>query len=751
MQQVGVHLLQSNAEFDNEYTYLVDESLIEKGEIIRGSFVDVPFGTRKSVELAVVSSIGGKYIPGSVEYTVKEISGVSDIRPPLSKIEMEAAYEMSKRYYCPLGPCVKCFVPPKASKGRPVSYAHLIISPAEVDELAQNGTLKNISHIKALELLKDGREKVSEIVRIVGCTKYAIDTLAKKGYIKIEKAPDINGKINADKIESSMPTYNEHVLNEEQKNVFDFVVNLIQKNKYSESLIHGVTGSGKTEIYMQLISKVIRENGSAILLVPEISLTPQMTAHFNNRFGDKVAVLHSRLSDTQRNLQWQRIKNAEVSVAIGARSAIFAPFENLKLIILDEEHEASYSSEESMPHYHAAEIAEIIAQKHNAAVIYGSATPKIETFYRAINKEINYLPLKKRANQGSMPEIIIEDMLEARRNGRVHENGIFSKRLVSELEKNLKQGKQSMIFVHRRGYSGQLMCRSCGKTMKCSRCDLPLTYHERGNRLICHHCGRTAPAPLNCPICNGKDFDKRGIGTQRVVEELKNILPGVNILRMDTDTTSVKDGHENILKAFAAHEADILVGTQMIAKGHDFPDVTLVGIISADSLVNMPDFKAQERAFQLLTQMAGRAGRADTSGKVIIQAYNVDDYAITSASKHDYEEFYRNEILVRENLNNPPFSSLGIIRISGIQDRETYGFSYELCGKIKELGIHDLEVCGPARADVPKVNNKYRWIINLKAAERSIIIDALERLFTDKKYKRKLKGNISMTINFIGR
>ncbi len=751
MQQVGVHLLQSNAELDNEYTYLVDESLIEKGEIIRGSFVDVQFGARKKLETAFISSIGDKYIPEKAKYKMKEITAVSNIRPPLTPLELEIAEEMSKRFFCPIGMCVKCLVPPKAPKGRSVNYARLSLSQDEADELIQSGKLKNISQIRIIENLKISRQRVLDLTRDVGCTSAVVKNLEKKGYLVIEKGHDTENVLTEGNIQSSLPTYNEHILNDEQRQVFDFVKNLIQKGEFSEGLLHGVTGSGKTEIYMQLISYVIKNNGSAILLVPEISLTPQMTAHFNNRFGNKVAVLHSRLSDAQRNIQWQRIKNSEVSVAIGARSAIFAPFDNLKLIILDEEHEPSYNSEESMPHYHAAEVAEIIAKRFNATVIYGSATPKIETYYRAINKEIHYLPLKKRASNSKLPQVIVENMTEARINGEISKDEIFTQKLKEHIRNNLDEKRQSMIFVHRRGYSGQLLCMGCGKTMKCSLCSLPLTYHERGNRLICHHCGRTAPAPVACPFCQSENFEKKGIGTQRVADELSRIFPNAKILRMDTDTTSVKGGHENILRAFAGGEADILVGTQMIAKGHDFPNVTLVGIISADSLVNMPDFRAQERAFQLFTQMAGRAGRGSSLGKVIIQAYNVDDYSITSASCHNYEEFYKNEIIVRENLNYPPFSALGIVRFAGIDDREVYSIANEFCGKMKKLDIEGLEILGPARADIPKVNNKYRWIITLKAKKRQMIIDALENVAYSKELLKKLKNNTSMSINFIGR
>lgn len=756
MRQVGIHLLQSNTEFDIEYTYLVEEALIQNGLILRGSFVDVPFGYRKQPQTGVVWRIGDLYEPesgGSGKY--KEVIGVSRIRPPLEEYEMKLAEHMRKFYFCSLGECVRCMVPPEAPKGRQVKYAKLCVSTQAAREAASSGRLRNISQIRILERLAEGDCPVSDLAKNAGCGASVVDTLARKGYLLVEKrfpsAEEAQAKRAALQAVSALPTYDEHVLNREQKQAYDFVMDLIRKQSFAECLLHGVTGSGKTELYMQLISETAANGGDALLLVPEISLTPQMTAHFHHRFGKNVAVLHSRLSDGERNQQWNDIQNGKVSIAIGARSAIFAPFRNLKLIILDEEQEPSYRSEDAAPRYHAAEIAEAIGKIRGAVVLYGSATPRVETFYRAAAHDIFYLPLTKRANRAALPEIILEDLREARESGTANFFSVFGGKLRTALEENYEKGKQAMLFVHRRGYAKQMVCETCGRIMKCGKCNIPMTYHEQGNRLICHYCGRTAPAPATCPFCGGTRFERHGTGTQRVTEELQKMFPHAEILRMDTDTTSGKDGHEKILSSFAAGRARFLVGTQMIAKGHDFPNVTLVGIIAADGLINMPDYRAEERAFQLFTQMAGRAGRGSSAGKVIIQAYNTDDYAITAASRHSYDEFYRNEIVVRETLHYPPFAALCVLRFSGEDDRAVYGTAAAACCRLRQLQDSAVEVLGPARAEMPKLNNKYRWVITLKGRHREELTTFLARWTDHGKMLKKIRGRTSLSISFDGR
>lgn len=756
MRQVGIHLLQSNTEFDIEYTYLVDETLIRNGQIIRGSFVDVPFGSRKQLQTGVVWTVGDPYFPGNEgNNKLKAIAGISGIRPPLADYEMALAEQMKDLYFCSLGACVRCMIPPEAPKGRQVKYARLCVSPQAADEAAASGALRNIRQIRILDRLKEGGCPVSELARTAGCGTGVVETLAKKGYLSIEKryptAEEIEEKKETQRRVSALPTYDRHILNDEQQQAYDFITGLLARKTFAECLVHGVTGSGKTELYMQLISETVARGGDALLLVPEISLTPQMTAHFTHRFGNNIAVLHSRLSDGERNLQWNKIKNGDVSVAIGARSAIFAPFRNLRLMILDEEHEPSYRSEDAAPRYHAAEIAETIGRIRGSVVLYGSATPRVETFYRAAAHQIHYVPLTKRANRAVLPEMILEDMREARESGAADFFSVFGGQLRSALEENYKNGKQAMLFVHRRGYAKQMLCKSCGSIMKCGKCNLPMTYHEQGNRLICHYCGRTAPAPPACPLCGSTHFERSGTGTQKVADELQRLFPEAEILRMDADTTSGKDGHEKILSSFAAGKAAFLVGTQMIAKGHDFPNVTLVGILSADSLINMPDYKAEERAFQLFTQMAGRAGRGEDVGKVVIQAYHTDDYAITAACRHDYGEFYQNEITIRRNLCYPPFSAMCMLRFSGGDDKETYASAAAACADMRKQQNAAVEILGPARAELPKLNNKYRWIITLKGERRKELTAFLAHWTDHGKMLKKIRGRANLSILFDGR
>jgi len=514
---------------------------------------------------------------------------------------------------------------------------------------------------------------------------------------------------------------------------------MLDSGKFGEALIQGVTGSGKTEVYLQLISYVLNRGGNAIVLVPEISLTPQMISRFKGRFGDRVAILHSRLGDSERRRQWRLAHEGLVSIVVGARSAVFAPFDKVDLIILDEEQETSYKSENN-PRYHAAEIAKQRCQMDNGVVIYGSATPSIETFYNAKQGVIEYFTLKKRANKGVMPPVEIIDMKQELENGN---RSIFSSTLRTEILKNIELGQQTIIFINRRGYSGVVLCHDCGNVIKCKACNIPMTYHASVSRLICHYCGNTQMKSDRCPACNSKNIKNIGLGTQKVEEQLKTEFPGSTVIRMDTDTTSGKNSHKILLDRFVEEKANFLVGTQMIAKGHDFPNVTLVGIISADSLINIEDFRASERAFQLMSQVAGRAGRADLPGRVIIQAFNIDDYSITTAANHNYDGFYKSEIKIRENLYYPPFCNIAVISLIGSKDREVFDECQEFKKKLIESKTIETEILGPTRPNIPKINDKYKWRIILKAPNDNMLVELLS------KYRNNplSKNNISITVD----
>lgn len=502
--------------------------------------------------------------------------------------------------------------------------------------------------------------------------------------------------------------------NAEQQNAIEKISEAINKSKNKTFLLHGITGSGKTEVYLQVIANTIEQGKQAIVLVPEISLTPQMIQRFTGRFGENVAVLHSRLSEGERKDQWYRIKEGTVNVVVGARSAIFAPFDKLGVIIIDEEHEASYKSEKT-PKYSAKEVAEKRGHLEKCAVVFGSATPSTETYYNSTNGEIELLELTERAiKKASLPTVSIIDMRTELQEGN---RSIFSKELFSAIKKNLEEGNQTILFLNRRGYSSFILCRNCGFVAKCKNCSISMTYHSKIDRLVCHHCGYARPNVKKCPMCDSEYIRHFGVGTQRIEEEVMKNFSDARVIRMDMDTTSKKNSHEEILEKFRTGEADILIGTQMIAKGHDFPDVTLVGVISADTMLNIEDFRANERTFQLLTQVAGRAGRAEKEGKVIIQTYAPDSFSILSAKEQNYKEFYNQEIRLRKLLRYPPFCDMVTVILSGKENEKVKEFSIELESKIRSAfpkERDDVQFIATTSAPIARINNKYRWRIIIK-------------------------------------
>ncbi len=739
---VNVFLLQSAGEYDTEYSYLVDGTLA--GAIVRGSFVMVPFGIRDTEREAVVWSVQACT---AVSRPLKRILSQIDWYEPLEAEAMTLCERIREKYFCTMGEAVKCLLPPAVRKGTQVRFAVLAEPQEKIARLIASGAFRNMKQIRLLELLAEAPEgmPVEEAARMAGCGTGVAETLAKNGHLLIEKRR-MRKEQPAALPQTGLPTYERHMLNPGQQQAYDTVVRLLARRRFAECLLHGVTGSGKTEVYMQLISHVLSWGGNAVMLVPEISLTPQMTAHFTARFGDRVAVLHSGLSSGSRNAQWHRIRSGAVSVVLGARSAVFAPFREIALFILDEEQEHSYLSEDMMPRYHAAEIARMRADMMGAVVLYGSATPGIDTFYRAASGQIAYLRLSQRAGTGRLPEICLTDMREERYAGC---DSLFSRGLQEAMRENAAQGGQTILFVHRRGFSRQIVCRACGRTMKCGRCNIPMTCHAASGRLICHYCGNTVLTPERCPACGSNDLERRGCGTERVEEALSALFPGQEVLRMDTDTTAEKGGHAKILKQFSDGRAAFLVGTQMIAKGHDFPGVTLVGVLSADSLLNMPDYRASERAFQLLTQVAGRAGRGDRAGRVILQAYNIDDYAITAAAHQDYGEFYQNEIVVRENLWYPPFCSMYMLRCSGEDDKAVFSHCRTCLDMLRTAAAQltaeqpcRIELLGPTREDMPKVNGRYRWRLLAKAENEEVLHRLFQRFAADYKRKKNIRTAI---------
>lgn len=495
------------------------------------------------------------------------------------------------------------------------------------------------------------------------------------------------------------------VLTQTQQAAIEPILQKIEENRAETFLLHGVTGSGKTEIYLQSISEVIKKGQEAIVLVPEISLTPQMTDRFKRRFGNDVAVLHSGLSTGEKYDEWRKISRKEVKVVVGARSAVFAPFENIGLIIIDEEHETSYKQEEN-PRYHARDVAIWRSGFYQCPVILGSATPSLESFARAKKGVYKLLALAERVNDRPLPTVDIVDMREELREGN---RSMFSRNLFDKIQDRLEKGEQAVLFLNKRGYSSFIMCRDCGFVPECPNCDVSMTYHRHRHQLKCHYCGYEEPSPNVCPECGSEHIRHFGTGTQKVEEELLKLLPEARIVRMDVDTTGTKGAHERLLKKFANKEADILLGTQMIAKGLDFPDITLVGVLSADTMLHLPDFRASEKTFQLLTQVSGRAGRHILPGEVVIQTYTPEHYSIQLAADQHYEAFYEQEMQVRKAGGYPPFYFLALITVSHEEAITASSEANKIVVKIKPELSPAAVVLGPVASPISRINNRYRW------------------------------------------
>jgi primosomal protein N' (replication factor Y) len=796
-------------EFDRQYHYLVPESLC--GKILPGIRVAVPFGGGNGLKEGYVFDLVGS----SEYKNLKEIKKALDEKPVLSRSMLELAAWMRERYICTYSDAVKCMLPAGTSikslrvvkpikraegldknkqrimealfecrggleydelkemtgvrgfskciaalerdglvcvceeytaavREKTVRAAYLAMPAEEVLDDIENNRIKKIQHIRILEMLIENEYiSVADIVRFAGVSAGVLDTLRKYGYlnykdIEVKRDPLVHK--NVERTFPLPPTG-------EQEAAMSAIMGKLDGGGFSETLVHGVTGSGKTELYLRLIKHVMDSDRQAIVLVPEISLTPQMVERFRGRFGSEVAVLHSRLSLGERYDQWRLIREGSIKVAVGARSAVFAPFDRLGIIIIDEEHEGSYKSE-TTPKYSAVDIARKRCLDGGAALVLGSATPSVVTFFRADKGETALVKLNERANRMVMPHVHIADMRKELEEGN---RTPFSVRLSAEISRNIDAGQQTILFLNRRGYASFVLCRSCGYTVRCPHCSISMTYHSFDDRLICHYCGFTTLMPKTCPKCASAYIRQFGTGTQKVEEELKKHFPGCSVLRMDMDTTTGKNSHEQILRTFREQNVNLLVGTQMIAKGHDFPNVTLVGVLAADSLLNLDDFRASERTFQLLTQVSGRAGRGKLPGRVVIQTYNTEDFSILAACGHDYAAFYSQEIKVREELNYPPFTNLASLIVSSVNDKLAYARARET----RDILNQRLDGCrggelllGPSRAPVAKIKNRYRWRIIIKCPSMERLIEVLTVTSDDfRKLNGKREADLSVDIN----
>lgn len=705
-----------------------------------GMRVTVPFGHGNRSASGIIVGIS----EFSDYENLKSIKSVSGQTPLCSENILKLCLWIKEKYFCSFYQALRLFLPPgieSGSKAKNIKIASLAVNldcaQNALEALPKNATVQK-NMLKAL--CENSPIKTASLYQISGGNSSALAALSKKGLVKISDERVYREAFDANKI----PPSSSYIPTDEQKVVIDHLKQCISLNRHERILLRGVTGSGKTEVFLQAIRHCIENGKTAIMLVPEISLTPQTVSRFVSRFGKRVAVIHSRLSQGERFDQWNKIKNGEVSVVVGARSAVFAPLENIGIIILDEEHESSYKSD-TTPKYLAHDIAQKRATDCGAVMLLASATPSLTSFYKAKSGEYTLFEMKKRYNEMAMPKIEIVDM-----RGELFNYKNFSPlsmTLQRELMINLENKSKSILFLNRRGYSTFLSCRECGFALECPSCSVTLTYHKNTNSMVCHYCGHTEAVPSICPQCGSKHIKFFGTGTQKIEEAIKEKFPLAKVLRMDTDTTSHKGGHEEILDAFGRGEADILIGTQMVTKGLDFPDVTLVGVLAADTSLCMDDFRAGERSFSLLTQVCGRAGRGNIPGRAIIQTYQPQNSVIKYAKEHDYVNFYNFEIAARKRLNYPPFCDIISIMVSGeIEDAvkaqaELIKKDIDSFSKNNDL-ISD--IVGPTPAPLSKIKNQFRYRILLKTAH----IDEVQPLLFD--LNRKQNGKqvfLSIDIN----
>lgn len=738
-------IIQSNAkDLNRVFDYKIPTEYEENALELIGARVLVSFARRKELEEGYIVNI-----KENTEYEVKEIAKVEEKYLNSDKIEL--AKWMSKRYFCNIADCLKLMLPPGSTrkesnrvKEKSVNFVTLKKDEDEIEFDIEAGKLKSAKQIRILKfLLENGDALISDIEMFADGSRAIVNTLCKNGYTEI-----IEKKIERDPFEfKNIERTTKLELTEEQANAFNAICDSMDDMLFSEFLLYGVTGSGKTEVYLQLIEKALNEHKSSILLVPEISLTPQTVNRFIARFGkENIAVLHSKLSIGERYDEWNKINEGRAKIVIGARSAIFAPVKNLGIIIIDEEHDSSYKSEMT-PKYDSKEVARFMCKEANVPLLLGSATPDIDTYFRAKNEEIMLLELKNRANKASLPEIEIIDLREELAKGN---KSMISTRLYEEIQKNLNDKKQTILYLNRRGFSTFVMCRNCGYTVKCKNCNINLTYHANTNRLKCHYCGYEEKLVTKCPSCGSEQIRYFGTGTQKLEYEINKLFPNASTIRMDIDTVSKKNSHEQILEKFKNDNIDILIGTQMVVKGHHFPNVTLVGVIAADGSLNIDDFRANERTFQILTQVAGRAGRGEDKGRVIIQTYNPDNFSIECAKKQDYDLFYNTEISLRKQLKYPPFCDIILIGFTSVIEQEVANVASKIHEYLKNRVLREnigIILYKALPSPIDKIKNKYRWRILIKCKFGEEITDLIYDVLEEFQKLKSKSTKITIDLN----
>ncbi len=721
---------------DKPYSYAVPENLI--GKCVPGTRVTVPFGRGNRRSEGLVLAVENE----TERQELKCVEGVLDPEPVFSAEQMKLAIWVRDRFFCTLYEAARAMLPAGMwfnQNGRRVGdktqkFAVLAVSGEDAADIAAHRRMRAPKQSQVLELLAGiGEAAVSDILAFTGTNASTLNALEKQGLIEqhlreVYRRPLVTANTEAREI----------TLNPEQEQAFEGLFDLLKRREPHAALLYGVTGSGKTSVYIRLVKETLKMGRTALVMVPEIALTPQLMDIFSSHFGDDIAVLHSSLTMGERYDEWKRISSGQVKVVIGTRSAVFAPLENIGLIVIDEEQEHTYKSENS-PRYHARDVAKYRCARSDALLLLGSATPSLESMYAAKTGRYSLFTINSRYNSQPLPKVIIADMREELKAGN---GGAVSARLREELAENIARGEQSILFLNRRGASNLVMCGECGYTFECKNCSVSMTYHSVGRRLRCHYCGWSRPVPDECPECGGK-LKYVGVGTQKLEEELGQLFPGVGVIRMDTDTVSRAGSHQALLSRFKNERVPILLGTQMVTKGLDFPNVTLAAVISADQSLYAGDFRAHERTFSLITQVVGRSGRGDKAGRAVLQTLTPDNPVLNMAARQDYMGFYEHEIKTRTLINAPPAADLVTLTVTGLDEGEVLRGCIRLSDELHRGfgGSGGVGILGPAPAGVTKVNNRYRYKLTVTLrndrAARGVIRETM-RAFAAQRENRNL-------------